>query len=46
MFVRRERLKSESELKSVSCGNTFQIRITLSYFEHFLPKHSHTKKPL
>ena len=29
MFVLRERLKPASELKSVSCGNTFQIRSTL-----------------
>ena len=28
MFVLRERLKPASELKSVSCGNTFQIRST------------------
>jgi len=29
MFVLRERLKPASELKSVSCGNTFQTRSTL-----------------
>ena len=29
MFVLRECLKPASELKSVSCGNTFQIRSTL-----------------
>ena len=29
MFVLRERLKPASELKSMSCGNTFQIRNTL-----------------
>jgi len=29
MFVLRERLKPASEQKSVSCGNTFQIRSTL-----------------
>ena len=29
MFVLRERLKPASELKSMSCGNTFQIRSTL-----------------
>jgi len=29
MFVLRERLKPANELKSMSCGNTFQIRNTL-----------------
>jgi len=29
MFVQRERLKPASELKSVSCGNTFPICSTL-----------------
>ena len=29
MFVLRERLKPASELKSVQCGNTFQIRSSL-----------------
>jgi len=29
MFLLTERLKHASELKSVSCGNTFQIRSTL-----------------
>jgi len=29
MFVLRERLKPASELKSVSCSNTFQICSTL-----------------
>jgi len=29
MFVLREHLKPASELKSVSCGNTFQIHSTL-----------------
>jgi len=29
MFVLRERLKPASELKSMSCGNTFQMRSTL-----------------
>ena len=29
MFVLRERLKPASKLKSVSCGNTFQIRSTM-----------------
>jgi len=29
MFVLRECLKHASELKSMSCGNTFQIRSTL-----------------